>query len=755
MAVYGLALCGLRAGLLHCVCNDTFDVLSTSLIYLFFIQRGTPLQRRLILQMFTRPHRVLPFVLASIAVQATLADDLFVSDLALPEVLTATHLYQAPAAVPGSISTIDRELIEASGARNITDVLRLVPGMLVVPDSNNLTTVNYHGTSAGQARRLQVLIDGRSVYRAGFAKVDWADLPVAIEDIQRIEVFRGPNTVSYGANALLGVINIITTPAKDSHGTLLKTNIGNNGIRDWYARQAWHSARSDMRLSLSGLSDDGFDKRPDGSDFRDGRRLSRFNLRANHQLDEDNSLDWQLALKEGSNQVNNNYRSVFAQNIRPKPNEQDPNSDVQAKDYAASLRWNTELNAQHSISLQANAQQWERLREWRACDAQISFSPELGTFWQSLSATQRDELFKVKRDFTVFSPAQLTVLSETPKPGDIIDHSCGLINENSREARFDLQLQDTYSVSDSLRLISGLSYRSDRARSQTFLNGRQRKDITSAFSQFEWYASEHWLLQGGGMFEHDSSNGDSFSPRLAVNYLLTPAHGFRAVYSEAIRSPDMFENHADWQYRVRDLRPALSSGNTANFFVSAQGSGLLKQEKISAYELGYNGHFAKQRASIDIKLFEEKITRMISVRPLLEAFYLNNNDHARFYGAELEGNWQATLADRLRVSYAYIKDDASNQLDQNVTPRHSGSFTWIHNWEHGWNSSLMYFAAQQLNKNDLQLARLRIAKQFNWTDKRVTLAGNLQKKLNNQPIGRTNHKDNSHDTAYATVQLEF
>ena len=67
----------------------------------------------------------------------------------------------------------------------------------------------------------------------------------------------------------------------------------------------------------------------------------------------------------------------------------------------------------------------------------------------------------------------------------------------------------------------------------------------------------------------------------------------------------------------------------------------------------------------------------------------------------------------------------------------------------------MYFAAQQLNKNDLQLARLRITKQFNWTDKRVTLAGNLQKKLNNQPIGRTNHKDNSHDTAYATVQLEF
>ncbi len=178
---------------------------------------------------------LLSVILSSSLAQGAHTHDIFIDDLALPDVLTATHLYQPPAAVPGSVSTIDQELIIASGARNITDLLRLVPGMLVVPESGNLTTVNYHGTSPGQARRLQVLIDGRSVYRAGFAQVSWSDLPVAIEDIQRIEVFRGPNTVSYGANALLGVINIITLSAKDTHGTLLKTNLGEKGIRDWYA----------------------------------------------------------------------------------------------------------------------------------------------------------------------------------------------------------------------------------------------------------------------------------------------------------------------------------------------------------------------------------------------------------------------------------------------------------------------------------------------------------------------------------------
>lgn len=687
---------------------------------------------------------------------ASYADDLFISDAALPEVLTATHLFQAPAAVPGSVSTIDRELIVASGARNIIDLMRLVPGMLVVPDSSNLGTVNYHGTSPGQARRLQVLIDGRSVYRAAFAQVDWSDLPVALEDIQRIEVFRGPNTVSYGANALMGVINIITYSAKDSHGTVIKGNIGSNGIRDGYARQAWHSEHSDMRLSISSLSDDGFDIRDDGINFRDSRRLSRFNLRANHQLDEQNSIDWQLAFKEGSNQVNNNYRSPFAPKIAPTANEQDDNSDVQAKDYAASLRWMTAVNSQHSFSVQVNAQQWERLREWRGCDAQISFSPELNELWSISSPAQREQLRRLQpiNNPTVRQVQLLGVLlPQLSQP--TLPHSCGLINEDSRESRVDLELQDTYSISEHLRLISGLSYRYDQARSQTFLNGRERKDIIRGFSQFEWYATEHWLLQGGGMFEHDSSNGDSFSPRLAANYLFTPAHSVRAVYSEAVRSPDMFENNADWQYQVRDLRPSIGQSSTANFFMSAQGDGSLQQEKMRAAELGYNGYFAPAKLSLDLKVFDEKISKMISHKPSIASHQPTNNDHIHFYGSELESNWQATDKDRLRISYAYIKEQASSRYDQGVTPPHSGSIAWLRNWDKQWSSSLMYFAAQQLNQHDLQLVTARVSKQFQLGSTRLQIAGNLQKALNNQPIGRTNNKDNSHDTAYATVQLEF
>ena len=98
-----------------------------------------------------------------------LADDMFLDNEHLPQVLMASRLKQSPAAVPGSMTVIDSELIIATGARHISELLRLVPGMMVGNISGNQAAVNYHGTNATAARRLQVLIDGRSVYRAGLA----------------------------------------------------------------------------------------------------------------------------------------------------------------------------------------------------------------------------------------------------------------------------------------------------------------------------------------------------------------------------------------------------------------------------------------------------------------------------------------------------------------------------------------------------------------------------------------------------------
>jgi len=88
-----------------------------------------------------------------LTLQAT--TDPLLDDLELPTVLSATRLKQAPAEVPGSMTVLDRQLIRATGARDIPEILRLVPGMMIGYRRGNQVNVNYHGTNVTEARRLQ------------------------------------------------------------------------------------------------------------------------------------------------------------------------------------------------------------------------------------------------------------------------------------------------------------------------------------------------------------------------------------------------------------------------------------------------------------------------------------------------------------------------------------------------------------------------------------------------------------------------
>lgn len=404
-------------------------------------------------------------LLALLANGDAVADDLFSGGRAVPEVLTATRLKQAPAAVPGSVTVLDGALIRASGARDIAELLRLVPGMMVGYRNGNQPTLNYHGSSASEARRLQVMVDGRSVYHPGLATVDWSDIPVALEDIERIEVFRGPNTVSYGANALMGVVNIFTRRPGDSHGTRLKVTRGQRGIADYYASQGSNWDTGAMRLSISGQQDDGFDHDEFDAPYRDSRRLERINLSVSHQLDERQSLDWQLAAKEGSNQRPYLYEPLF-----PGIGLGDTDSDIKARDYAGSLRWSFDQTANHSLSLQSSVQHWERLENWRACEAEIAFSPQLAELWSLnpgyVTRFTRNPFGSVPAG-TTQERALATQIQQQLASGATRE-VCGTANQNIRETRYDLELQDTLSLADNLRLLSGLGYRYDQADSETF-----------------------------------------------------------------------------------------------------------------------------------------------------------------------------------------------------------------------------------------------------------------------------------------------
>jgi len=146
---------------------------------------------------------------------------LSIEELMQVEVITASKKAQAVRDVPASVYVITAEDIRRMGATSIPEVLRLVPGVHVAIVDANKWAVAVRGFNGRFSNKLLILIDGRSIYTPLFSGVYWdAQPPLFMQDIERIEVIRGPGASLWGANAVNGVINIITKSAKDTQGTL-------------------------------------------------------------------------------------------------------------------------------------------------------------------------------------------------------------------------------------------------------------------------------------------------------------------------------------------------------------------------------------------------------------------------------------------------------------------------------------------------------------------------------------------------------
>src|SRR5260370_17324666 len=143
------------------------------------------------------------------------------------EVTTASKVPVKAARTPAAIYVITQEDIRRSGATSSPEALRMAPGVEVAQVDSNTWSLGVRGFESTLSRSVLVLIDGRSVYTPLFAGVYWQVQDTLLEDIERIEVIRGPGGTIWGANAVNGVINIITKSAKDTGGMLVSTGGGN------------------------------------------------------------------------------------------------------------------------------------------------------------------------------------------------------------------------------------------------------------------------------------------------------------------------------------------------------------------------------------------------------------------------------------------------------------------------------------------------------------------------------------------------
>ena len=150
-------------------------------------------------------------------------------DLMNIEVTSVSKKEQKLSQAAAAIFVITQEDIRRSGATNIPDLLRMVPGLDVSQINANTWAVSARGFNRQFTDKLLVLIDGRAVYTPLLGGVNWDTQDVPLEDIDRIEVIRGPGATIWGANAVNGVINVVTMMAADTPGARVTAAGGTEG----------------------------------------------------------------------------------------------------------------------------------------------------------------------------------------------------------------------------------------------------------------------------------------------------------------------------------------------------------------------------------------------------------------------------------------------------------------------------------------------------------------------------------------------
>jgi len=199
-------------------------------------------------------------------------------------IVTASRQAQKLRDTPVTATVITREQIADSGARSIPELLRDIPGVDVIQTTSSSYDVSARGLNQPGSNAMLVLVDGRSIYMDSYGLTVWDMLSIGLEDIQSVEVIKGPASVLYGANAFAGVINVITIPAGERAGLTARVHASNVGESYGSLR---HSGRADAwswRASSSWDRGENWE-----TDTRDSD-IVRFDGRIHRDLGEGSSL---------------------------------------------------------------------------------------------------------------------------------------------------------------------------------------------------------------------------------------------------------------------------------------------------------------------------------------------------------------------------------------------------------------------------------------------------------------------------------
>ena len=556
----------------------------------------------------------------------------------LPVVLSVSRLAQPLDEVPGAVTVIDRDTIRRSGARDLAEVLRLVPGFLLTYRNGANPQAVYHSGMDTYGARMQVYVDGRSVYSSflfGDTKVGMRG--VVLEDIERIEVLRGSNSASYGANAFLGVVNVITRNATDTHGGMVSVRRGDAGIDDNVFRYGWGDSRASFRLTAARRSDRGL------NNVHDDRHDSSFLLRADLVPTPNDDIMIQLGVSE--------FSSGEGEGLPGNPNRTTGQGSVFLLGH-----WRRNISPTEKIEVRTSYE-----REFLT-DSALVFGTLVGS---AVSAVNRNDGSVARAEVGVTHSFSLSDELRLAWGGEWRHES--------------LLAPGLYSTNDAISL-----------------------HLWRAFGTVEWRPHPQWVLQASGMQEGHSYGGTTFSPRFAVNYHLAPDHTLRAGVTRSQRAPNFYELRADTRWLNQTPGTLLGGvipvpvGTQVPVvgwpFLS---SGTVKPETLITNEIGYLGHVRPWNLRVDVRAFVERMSDRIQTEarnvpntiPLYAAIPALSNYSAqdfvnrpgpRLHGFEYQFDWQPQQGTRLMLSESHIRSEIGYLVDEaREAPFRATAIAWM------------------------------------------------------------------------------
>lgn len=542
--------------------------------------------------------------------------DLSIEDLMNINVTSVGKKEQNLSDSTAAVFVITNQDLKRSGVTNIPDALRMVPGLTVSRIDSNKWAVNSRGATSRFADKLLVFIDGRTVYTPFFSGVYWEVQDVMLEDVDRIEVIRGPGATLWGANAVNGVINIITKQASDTQGGVVTA--GGGTTEEGFAEARYGAAMGDAthgRFYAKGFKRDEFE-RPSGEGAGDDWEMVQGGFRVDTRTTARDTLTIQGDLYDGEI----NQELVLPTLTPPYAESIDDTADVSGGNLLT--RWQRVLSSTSDITLQL-----------------------------LYDVSEREEAFTNEEKENIDVDFQHHF-----KAGDRHDIVWGAGYQR---------------IHDELAETSVLTY-SPESRTDDLFSAFLQDEILLIDRKL-------WLTLGSKV-EHNESTGYEVQPSARLLFSPRPNHKLWAAVSRAVRTPSRVERDGEVMlYVVPPMStenpsplPVVVTGigvddeQSEELIAYELGYRFMPTSTVSVDIAGYYHDYDHLRVT---RLGTPEFKGTYIEQP----FLLLHEFSSQAYGGELAAAWQVTDWLKEDLAYTYLNSDLEEEGQVGREPTHQVS----------------------------------------------------------------------------------